>query len=333
MARRKLLIPKKIKKIVPLGSAMRFITYLKAIDKVVGIEAYERKNKNESGRPYTLAISNVVDNLPVIGEGGPNKLPDFEKIISVKPDLIITMGLDLSLVETIQQKTNLPVLYLSYGGRGFVDLDSVKASLTILGRLLDKEKRAKELVVYLDSVVKDLYKRTSKVKNKPKVYVGAVSYAGRHTITSTQGNYFPLKLINGNNVVDVLGKREHLFIDKEKIIEWDPDFIFLDTGGFEMLKEDYSRNPDYFKRLRAVKEKKVFSVLPFNFYHTNIEIALANAYYMGKIIYPHLFKDIDIVKKTEEIIYMFNGVYAYEKLKSNYLGYGKISFKETIRVE
>lgn len=333
MAGRKINIPSKIERVVPLGSALRFITYIQALDKVVGIEAYEKRNKSEPGRPYSLAIEHKVDSLPVIGEGGPNKLPDFEKLILVKPDVIIAMGLDVNVVELIQQKTNIPVFSLSYGGRGFVDLESVKTSLSLLGILLNKEKRAKELINYLNNTVSDLETRTLKVNQKPKVYIGAVSYSGRHSITSTQSGYLPLKLINALNVADIPGKNEHLFIDKEKIVEWDPDIIFIDTGGLEMLKEDYNKNFKYFQRLKAVREKKVFSVLPFNFYHTNIEIALANAYFMGKVIYPDKFKDVDVARKADEIIFKFDGVKAYEKLKKNYYGYGKINFKGTVTVE
>lgn len=334
MAGRKLKVPNKIERVVPLGSGLRFLTYMQAVDKIVGIEAFEKKNKNTSSRPYSLAIADKVDKIPEIGEGGPGKLPDFEKIISIKPDLIIAMGLDISMVEMIQQKTGIPIIVLSYGGTGAPDLGMVIDSLRMLGKLLRKEKRADYLISYINSIQSDLQRRTSTIKEKPTVYVGAVSYSGRHGITSTQVNYLPLMLINGNNVANEIKKSGPIFLDKERILQWNPDLIFIDMSGIDLVRDDYQKNPDFYKKLKAVKEGQVFSVLPFNHYHTNIEIALANAYQMGKVIYPLYFKDINPEKKADEIFKVFNGIEAYKNLKKEYYGFGHIKFgKDTVTIE
>lgn len=327
MAGRKVSIPKRIERVVPLGGALRFIVYMQAFDKVVGIEAFEKKNKDNPARPYSLAIADKVDQIPAIGEGGPgDKLPDFEKVMAVRPDVIIAMGLDMSVVETIAQKTGIPVIVLSYGGTGVLDFGLAVDSLRMLGRLLGKEKRAEELASFVNGIRDDLHKRTFRVTQKPSVYVGAVSYRGSHGITSTQGDYMPLKWINGNNIADEIKKTGHLFLDKEKILDWNPDIIFIDMGGVNMVRDDYQKNPDFYRKLKAVNKKTVFSILPFNYYHTNIEIALANAYYMGKVIYPSRFKDIDPAKKADEIFKVFVGVEAYNRLKKDYHGFGRVSF-------
>lgn len=118
------------------------------------------------------------------------------------------------------------------------------------------------------------------------------------------------------------------------ILKWNADIVFLDTGGIELVRDDNKKNPEFYKKLKAVGVGKVFSVLPFNFYHTNIEIALANAYYMGKVIYPEHFKDINPAKKADEIFKAFNGLEAYEKLKKEYYGFGKVKFgNDTITIE
>lgn len=166
MSGRKLNIPAKVNRVVPLGGALRFLTYMRAVDKVVGIEAYEKKNKNSPGRTYSLAIADIVDSIQTIGEGGPGRLPDFEKVIAVKPDVIITMGLDISLVETIQQKTAMPVIVLSYGGMGELDFDMVFESIKTLGKLLGKEKRADYLVSYINNIRSDLQKKDCFNKEK-----------------------------------------------------------------------------------------------------------------------------------------------------------------------
>ena len=36
-----------------------------------------------------------------------------------------------------------------------------------------------------------------------------------------------------------------MFIDKEKIFTWNPDIIFIDSGGSELVKQDYIKKPVY----------------------------------------------------------------------------------------
>ena len=87
-------------------------------------------------------------------------------------------------------------------------------------------------------------------------------------------------------MVDELNKPGHVFIDKEKLLEWNPDIIFIDENGLALVKDDYTKNPDFYNSLKAFKDGQVYGILPFNYYTTNIGTALADAYYIGKILYP-----------------------------------------------
>ncbi|GAB6155835.1 hypothetical protein JCM17380_45860 [Desulfosporosinus burensis] len=35
--------------------------------------------------------------------------------------------------------------------------------------------------------------------------------------------------------------------DKEKLISWDPDILFLDEGGYALVTEDYKKNPAMYR--------------------------------------------------------------------------------------
>ncbi len=52
----------------------------------------------------------------------------------------------------------------------------------------------------------------------------------------------------------------------------------------------------------------------------NFETTLANAYYIGKILYPEAFSDIDPAAKADEIYTFVDGSPVYEKLKANRQG-------------
>jgi len=325
-AGRSVAIPATVNRIVPLGGAMRLVTYLQAVDLVAGVEALEKKPL-EAGRLYGLAVAEKVKNLPVVGEGGPGgKLPDFEQIVAVHPDLIVVVGLDNAQVNTIQDKTGIPVVALNSAAMAGLDLRQTRESLTLLGRVLGRVERAKVLTAYIDSLVQDLQNRTAARKDRPTVYVGAINYRGKHGITSTEARYAPLIWVNGHNVADAVKQPGHVFIDQEKLLLWNPDVIFLDAGGLAKVGEDYVKNPAFYAMLKAFQDGHVWVMPPYNAYHTNIETALANAYFLGKTLYPEAFADIEPGAKADAIFDFFIGVKAYDRLQKEFYGYGRAVF-------
>lgn len=328
-AGRTVMVPAQVKRIVTLGGALRFVTYLQGLDTVVGVEALEKKPV-EVGRLYGLAVAERAKTIVAVGEGGPGgKLPDFEQVISVHPDMIITAGFDTAQADTIQQKTGIPVLILNTAATAALDLRRIKEALGLLGRIIDRVQRAKAVIAFIDQLEEDLARRTASVTEQPATYVGAIGYRGKHGITSTEAFYAPLIWIHGLNVADTIGQSGHAFVDQEKLLLWNPDVIFLDAGGIDIVKEDYRKNPAFYEMLKAVKNGRVYVVPPYNYYHTNIEIALADAYFLGKTLYPAVFTDIDPAGKADEIFDFFIGVKAYGQLKNELYGFGRVAFDKT----
>lgn len=279
---------------------LRLYSYVGDISKVVGVEQIEVKNN--TGRPYTLAYPELTK-LPIIGPGGPNNAPDAEKIVTVAPNVIFsTYNSEKSAADDLQAKTGIPVVVLSYGKTATFD-EQMYNSLETIGKVMGTEDRATEVLDYMKECAEDLNTRTANIAEdaKPKVYAGALSMRGSHGIESTQGNYSLFKAINAKNVVDETGHKGSLMVDKEKLIEWNPEILFIDYGGLEEVTKDYAQNPTYYKTLTAFDKGEVYPILPYNFYSTNIDTSMIDCYYMGTIIYPEQFKDIDIAKKAEEV--------------------------------
>ena len=86
-----------------------------------------------------------------------------------------------------------------------------------------------------------------------------------------------------------------------------PDVIFMDPNNKSFVKEDMDANPDYYKQLKAFGDNNVYTCIGYNWYHTNVEIALADTYYVASILYPEQFKDIDPKEKAKEIFKTFIG--------------------------
>lgn len=316
-----------ISKVIAIGpGCLRLYSYVGDISKVAGVEQIEVKNK--TGRPYTLAYPELT-NLPIIGPGGPNNAPDAEKIVTVAPNVIFsTYNSEKSAADELQAKTGIPVIVLSYGKTATFD-KQMYSSLEVIGKVMGTEERATEVLDYMKECAEDLNSRTADIAedSRPSVYAGALSMKGSHGIESTQGNYSLFNAINAKNVVDETGHEGSLMIDKEKLIEWNPEILFIDYGGLEEVTKDYAQNPAYYKTLTAFDKGEIYPILPYNFYSTNIDTSIIDCYYMGTIIYPEKFKDIDITKKAEEVYTKLLKKDVFSKMIEDFGSFEKLEIK------
>mgnify|MGYP001084199949 CR=1 FL=1 len=111
-----------------------------------------------------------------------------------------------------------------------------------------------------------------------------------------------------------------MFIDLEQLLEWNPEIIIIDGNGYNILINHYATNSHFYSHLDAFKNHQVFMQMPFNFYSTNFEIALANAYFIGKSVYPEAFSDVNIEEKTNDISMFLLGVDISSYLQNDYYG-------------
>lgn len=304
-------IPETVESIVCVNvGALRYTCYMQAQDLVVGVEDYEQEPT--MSRLYNYVNFDQFSSLPVIGSNGEH-YP--EAIISANPDVIIMTAAESKDADDLQDKTGIPVVVVP-GSDTTLD-DNAYETIRLMGEVYGKEDRAEELTNYLDSVKADLETRTADIPDadKPTVYVGGVSFKGHHGFEGTEANYGPLVLIHANNLADTTGQSGAFDIDTEQVLAWDPDVIFLDFNGMALINEDYAKNPDFYQGLTAVREGRVYSQISFRSSASNLETALADAYYAATILYPEQFADIDPVEKAGEIFTALLGTNPYEDLK------------------
>lgn len=316
-----------VKRAVAMGpGALRLVVYLNATDILVGIEAMEKRPPQGRDYGYVIWAKNLT-NLPIVGQGGPDSPVNFEAIMAVKPDVIIMTPALANTPDEVQQKTGIPVVVVSYGTTGSINFTELFYSLKVLGKVLGREQRAEQLIAYMKSLIADLKARTANITNRPTVYVGAVSFKGGRPFTSTQAGFPPLVLLNTPNVADKYGIKPGAQISWEALLQAQPDVVFVDLGNYMTVLQDYNRSRDLYCSLKAFKEGRVYGILPFNFYWTNIATMFADAYYMGKVLYPNRFADVDPIAKANEIYEVFLGMPLYHKIAKNFGGgFRKLSF-------
>ena len=319
MAGRSVAIPAGADRFACIGpGCLRLYCYVAEKDQLAGIEEVE-KTWSQAGRPYAMALGDV-EGLAAIGPGGPGSAPDAERLLASGADVVFsTYAMEPAEIQELQDKLSIPVVALRYGAASLFSQE-VDRSLELLGQITGREERAQEVVNYFAQAKADLESRAAGVQDPPTVYLGCQSYQGSHGIESTTGDSPIFDALHARNVVEEAGIDGYVTLDKEKLLEMDPDFLIIDAGGLSVLQEDYETNPDYYESLSAVKQGDVYLQLPFNYYGTNIEIALADAYYIGTVLYPEAFADVDPAGKFDEICQALLGIDVYETIAETYFG-------------
>ncbi len=324
-------VPTEVNSIIALGAgALRMICYADAQDMVVGVEEGEHTQTLAKG--YNYINYDKFKDLPVVGTGGSGSYEAYaEEILTLAPDVIFA-AYPKDQAEDLQNKTGIPVIVITYDG-GMFD-EKLYNSMEIIGLILNCSDRCTEVVDTLKTWQQDLKARTDDIpdEDKPSVFTGACSFKGGHGIEGTYTSFPPFTAIGANNVADELSdKVGGVVVDLEQIAVWDPDYIFLDPNNMQLVNEDYATNKDFYESLKAVKDGNVYTQVAYNWYTTNVETAVVDSYYAGKIIFPEKFEDIDIETLANEVYTALLGEKAasyYNDLVKGGLGFRQLTIGE-----
>lgn len=334
---RSVTIPVPASEVLCSGSGcLRYLTYLGGEDLIVGVDSIEKEDQVMDARGYALLNPQFKD-YPLFGEF--RGKDDPEKIIAIGPQLVLKTGSTGTPFATnaeegnkLTEKTKIPVVMFPYGSlRTQTEQDEMVGALRVVGEVIGKKDRAEELITYIEETIADLESRTKGIPESEQktAYVGGVSYAGAHGIISTEPSYPPFLWTNVKNAAGKMGA-QHADVAKEAIIDWDPEFIFMDIGTLQADSQGgigELMNDPALQGLTASKDGKVYGVFPYNWYNTNYENVLADAYFIGKTVYPDRFADIDPKEKANEIMTTFLGASPLDKINAQYqnMGFSQIT--------
>ncbi len=331
------------KRIVCIGAgALRLYSYVGDVSLLAGVEDIDNEALSDRpkmfdgvARPYFIANHESFAKLPSCGVGGPNnQKAEAEKILACSPDLILSEYEDADKANALQEQVGVPVLTLGYGSNGVFD-QKVKDSLTLLGKVLAEEKKASDLISFIEKEENEISTRTENIleSEKPSVYICGLGNWGTTNHLMTAQNYGSFNVAHIKNAVSGLSSDGIQKIDVEKFVSIgeSADKIIIDAAAIKNIKPIYQENKEIFESTKAWKSGEVYLEMAYNAYYTNLEIALANTWYYAKVVYPSLFEDISIEKKTDEITNAFLGKSLYQEIASyanSFGGYQKINVEE-----
>ena len=327
------------RKIVCIGAgALRMYSYVGESSWLAGVEDID--NLDAEGRPamfdgvarpYFIANQDSFRGLASCGKGGPAaQAAEAEKILSCKPDLVISEYEDVEKADALQKQLGIPVITLKYGAKGVFDQAALD-SISLIGKVIGREEKANALLSYIDTATKDLAARTQNLTSEKKAYICGLGNWGTTNHLMTAKNFEPFNVAHITNIADSLLSNPGIqSIDKENLVSAykDIDVMFVDAAAVKNIRPLYAEDPTMFEGCKAVASGEVYLLMAYNAYYTNLEINLANTYYSAKVYYPEAFADIDIKAKLNEITRVFNGkelaneIYQYPQ---SFGGYQKIS--------
>jgi len=188
-----------------------------------------------------------IQNKEIIG--GPKHL-DIEKIVSLKPDLVIANAEE-------NEKEEIEVLE-AYNIRTFVTFPKkVSDAISMVRKLAQitlTEKKAEKIINRIEGEYKSL---SEKKKNKKSFKVLYLIW--KNPYMSVSGDTFigdMLKTVKGENIFNSNEKR-YFNVHMEEIIEADPDVIILPSEPYKFSDADALEIKSY-QEISAVKNDKIF---------------------------------------------------------------------------
>jgi iron complex transport system substrate-binding protein len=265
---------------------------------------------------------------------GPQFGGDPELIAAQNPDVVFITDQTKDNLDSLQSQIGAPVIGINYG-----ELDTAASrqtfydSLTLMGKILHKETRATEVIDYVSGLIDDLNTRTANIAetDRPNVYIGGLSSRGLHGFTSTSASYAPFTLTNSKNVVTfemANNSTQVVNVDVEALPSLNPKIIFIDYAGLSLCLDDIQNHMDVYSQLDAIKNGKTYGVMSYNNYALNFDVALSDSYYVGTVLYPNQFSDINPQQKADEIYTFLCGAPLYDQMVSNYGPFEQININE-----
>lgn len=176
-------------------------------------------------------------------------------------------------------------------------LEEILSSVEELGKILEQEKRGKEIRYGLEKRIFNIKKLSS--RNYSRVL--AIEWIEPFF---TAGQWIPemIEITGAKNLISKKGEHSRIMSMKE-ILNSDPEIIILMPCGFNLKRilEEYNKtlhNNQEWNQLRAVKNKKIFAVNANSFFSKPSIKTITGLEILSKIIEPKIFENIQVPKNS-----------------------------------
>lgn len=260
-------VPQRIVSLAPSNTEILFALGLG--DKIVGVTEYCNYPEAAKTKPKIGGFSTV----------------DVEKVVSLRPDLILATQIHSKTIIPSLEKLGLTVVALTPSS-----LTGVLDSITLVGKITGQDKEASELVKDLNARIEAVSDKTGNLSpnQKPRVF-----YVTWHDPLMTAGkgalSNDVISQAGGQNIAsDITGDKT---IDLETVINRDPEIIIASVGmgTGEDQSWQYIKSESRLKNTQALMTGRVYKI-DGDLIHRPGPRVVDALEQIAQFIHPELFK-------------------------------------------
>ena len=220
---------------------------------------------------------------------GTIKEPNIEEIIALSPDFVL---LSPDIESHIKISETLKISNISFAFFKVEHFEEYLNMLKVCTDITGNKELYKKNGLAVKKQIADILAKIDEKNNPEILFMRAFSSGAK----AKNDDNMACRILNDLGSVNIASKHKSLLEDlsMEKIIEEDPDYIFVVTMGdseeaLRTLKDGIQKNPAW-SDLSAVKNDR-YIVLPKELFHYKPNARWGESYeYIAKILYPDEFK-------------------------------------------
>ncbi len=284
---------------LPVSRAVIIISYelipaLNIWSQIVGVSRWAEEN---CGLYKAIVTENPPLKRPLVGTGTD---VNVEAVMKLNPDLVITWTYNPNTIRFLEEK-GIKVI-----GIYPESLSELYKDMRLHGMLFGKEKRVEEVIMEMEKILKLIGERVNRIptqKRKKVIHLGGAPTRVSGALGVT------------NDIIKIAGAinsarstmQRNVDVSVERIIEWNPDVIFI--WGSAGYNESWLYSNSQWRFINAVKNRKVYKLPKWSTWSPHLApIAL----YMAMRIYPEEFKDISFEKIADDFYKKVFGISYYK---------------------
>jgi iron complex transport system substrate-binding protein len=246
--------------------------------------------------PYEMTYGDLPADLPLISTGGGYQ-PDFEQIIALEPEVVVTAIGTSFAREPLEATGNIDVL--------LTDPNTIEQTITnlrLLAQITNTQVQAETAIADFETVLAD-YQTLSPndisfvvvfgMAGSETMYVNTTASKTCGAFNEYELAHCPAEMPDSAGPMAAFGLAEFTF---ESILETDPDIIFF--MGVDDLGEDAPEmyevlnSSPLWNALSAVQNDKVYNINAWNFVGTSSLTLFENTLdFAMPVLYPDLFSE------------------------------------------
>jgi iron complex transport system substrate-binding protein len=254
-------------RIVSLSPSNTEVVYALGLhDRLIGVTTFDNYPPEVQDKPKVAEFDKV----------------DMEKIVSLKPDLVLASDIHKTDVVPALEKLGIPVVVLRPG-----TIEDMLSNIQLVGQITGKTPQADALINSLRARLATIEDKTAGAAGKPRVL-----YVTWHDpIWTAGGNTIVQDLVRRAGGVNIASDLDgYAIITLEAVIERNPEIIIvMSSMGDQNTSLNYINSEPRLQATDALKNKQVYSIDADIFGRTTPRL-VDGLEQLAKMTHPELFK-------------------------------------------